>query len=170
MCMCFCHTSLSITWPLLFQFASCAYVDLDDTAHIAHLNQFSKLLTNWLMSILGNTHAHHVPHAEHVENSKWWSSKRCRDAAVLSSAYPVHGSASKVNRSGADAQVVSCHRYLVVFHPFIEQLTVFHISGLVLASSSILESLTSTAMASWAARAKEVRKLCVNPYISIVNP
>ena len=84
------------------------------------------------------THAHHVPHAEHVKSSKWRSSKHCRDDAVLSSAYPVHGSVSKANRSGADAQVVSCHRYLVVFHSFIEQLTVFHISGLVRASSSML--------------------------------
>ena len=42
--------------------------------------------------------------------------------AVLFSAYPVHGSASEVNHSSVDAQVVSCHRYLVVFHPFVEQL------------------------------------------------
>ena len=52
----------------------------------------------------------------------------------------VHESASEVNRSGRDAQVVSCHRYLV-FHPFVEQLTVFHTSGLVLASSSIFRVL-----------------------------
>ena len=32
----------------------------------------------------------------------------------------VHESASKVNRSGGDAQVIYCHRYLVVFHPFVE--------------------------------------------------
>ena len=76
------------------------------------------------------------------------SSKRCRDDTVLSSAYPVHGSASEVNRSGGDAQVVSCHRYLVVFHPFVEQLTVFHTSGLVLASSSILRVLVH-AIARW---------------------
>ena len=42
----------------------------------------------------------------------------------------VHKSANEVNRSGGDAQVISCHRYLVVFHPFVEQLTVFHTSGL----------------------------------------
>ena len=53
----------------------------------------------------------------------------------------VHESASEVNRWGGDAQVVSCHRYLVVFHPFVEQLTVFHTSGLVLASSSIFQIL-----------------------------
>ena len=57
------------------------------------------------------------------------------DDAVLSSGYPVHGPASEVNRSGADARIVSCHGYLV-FHPFVEQLTIFYISGLVLASSS----------------------------------
>ena len=76
------------------------------------------------------THAHLVPHAEHVENSKWRSSKCCRYDAVLSSVYSVHGSVSEVNHSCVDAQVVSCHRYLVVFHPFVEQLTaVFHTSG-----------------------------------------
>ena len=34
------------------------------------------------------THAHQVPHAEHMESLKWRSSKRVRDDAVLSSAYP----------------------------------------------------------------------------------
>ena len=48
----------------------------------------------------------------------------------------VHESASEVNCSGGDAQVVSRHHYLV-FRPFVEQLTVFHTSGLVLASFSI---------------------------------
>ena len=54
---------------------------------------------------------------------------------------PLHGSASEVNNSSADAQVVSCHRYLVVFNPFVEQLTVFHTSGVVLALSFILRIL-----------------------------
>ena len=53
----------------------------------------------------------------------------------------VHKSASEVNRSGGDVQVVSYHRYLVIFHPFVEQLTIFHTSGLVLASSSIFRVL-----------------------------
>ena len=53
----------------------------------------------------------------------------------------VHESASEVNRSSGDAQVVSCHCYLVVFQPFVEQLTVFHTSGLVLASSSMFPAL-----------------------------
>ena len=48
---------------------------------------------------------------------------------VLSSAYPVHGSAREVNRSGADAQVVPCHYYLVVFRPFVECATQVHRSG-----------------------------------------
>ena len=65
------------------------------------------------------THAHRVPHAEHMESSKQRSSKRCQDDGVLSSAYPVHGSVSKVNRLGAEVQVVSCRRYLV-FHPIVE--------------------------------------------------
>ena len=54
---------------------------------------------------------------------------------------PIRSRVSKPsNRSGGDAQVVSCHRYLV-FHPFVEQLTVFHTSGLVLASSYIFRVL-----------------------------
>ena len=55
---------------------------------------------------------------------KVWSDemvKHGRDYAVLSSAYPVYGSASD-NHSEVDAQVVSCHHYLVIF---VEQLTVF---------------------------------------------
>ena len=50
---------------------------------------------------------------------------------------------SKVNCSGADVQVISCHCYLVIVHAIVEQLTVFYISGLVLyclLSSSIFES------------------------------
>ena len=62
-----------------------------------------------------------------------------RHRAVL--CLSVHGSASEVNRSGGDTQVVSCHCYLVAFHPSVEQLTTFHTSGLVLASSSILRVL-----------------------------
>ena len=84
-------------------------------------------------------HAHHVPHAEHVENLKWRSSKCCWDDTVLSSVYFVHGSVSKVNHSSVDTQVVSCHCYLVVFHPLVEQLiAVFHTSG---PSSSTLRIL-----------------------------
>ena len=56
------------------------------------------------------------------------------------SVYPVHGSASKVNCSDADTQVVFCYDCLR-FHPFVEQLTVFYVSGFVLASSSILRVL-----------------------------
>ena len=76
------------------------------------------------------THAHQVPHAEHME---WQSSEVLarRHRAVLR--LSIHESASEVNHSGGDTQVVSCHRYLV-FHSFVEQLTVFHTSGLVLAS------------------------------------
>ena len=39
---------------------------------------------------------------------------------------------SKVNRSGTDTQVASCHCHPVVFHPIVDQLIVFYISGLVL--------------------------------------
>ena len=79
------------------------------------------------------------------DRTKWPSSKRCRDDAVVSSADPVHRSLSEVNRSGADVQVVSCHRYLVVFHCFVEQLSVFHTSGLIFSKSS---TSISIAMAS----------------------
>jgi len=41
-----------------------------------------------IVGITRYTHAHQVPHAEHMESSKWQSSKRWRDDAVLSSAYP----------------------------------------------------------------------------------
>ena len=34
----------------------------------------------------------------------------------------IHGSVREVNCSSVDMQVVSCHRYLVVFHRFVEQL------------------------------------------------
>ena len=33
----------------------------------------------------------------------------------------IHGSANEVNCSSDDTQVVPCHRYLVVFHPSVEQ-------------------------------------------------
>ena len=52
--------------------------------------------------------------------------EHCRNDTMLSSAYPVHGSVTQVNRLGADMQVVSCHHYLVVFLLFVEQLTAFH--------------------------------------------
>ena len=74
---------------------------------------------------------------EHMQTSigrngeEWW--RQC--CAVL--AYLVHGSASKGNRSDDDAQVISCHRYLVIFHLFVEQLTSFSS----LPSSSILAVL-----------------------------
>ena len=73
-----------------------------------------------------------------VRNGKALEGQARRRRAVLR--LSVHGSTSGVNRSGDDDQVISCHRYLV-FHPFVEQLTVFHTSGHVLASSSILRVL-----------------------------
>ena len=87
----------------------------------------------------------------------------------------IHESVSEVNHSDGDAQVVSRHCYLVVFHPFVEQLTVFHTSGLVLASSSIfrVHNLDLHAIARYgilSGTCQKVRKLCINLYISIVNP
>ena len=82
----------------------------------------------------------------------------------------VHESLTEVNRLGCDAQVVSRHRYLVVFHPFVEHLTVFHTSGLVLASCSIFQVLDLDLHAIiLSSTCQKVRKLCINPYISIVN-
>ena len=64
------------------------------------------------------THAHQVPHAEHMEMAKL-EALATRSRAVLR--LSVYESASKVNRSGGDAQVVSCCHCLVI-HPFVEQL------------------------------------------------
>ena len=62
----------------------------------------------------------------------------------------VHESASDINCSGGDVQVVSFNRYLVVFHPFVEQLTVPYICTCSawrrLLSS---ESSTSISIARW---------------------
>ena len=92
-------------------------------------------------------HAHQVPH---MERSKWQSSSTgemtpCCPPPICSR------SASEVNHSSGDAQVTSCHRYLVVFHLFVEQLTVFHTSGLVLALSSMFRffDLDLHAIARW---------------------
>ena len=77
-------------------------------------------------------HAYHVPHAKHMESCRSDEmAKHGRDDsasvkfstsaleslycnAVLSSAYPVYGSASEVNCSGADMQVISLA--LLSFH------------------------------------------------------
>ena len=53
--------------------------------------------------------------SELLSNRLWYCN------AMLSTAYPVHRSASKVNCSGADMQVVSCLCY-PVFHPIVQQL------------------------------------------------
>ena len=66
----------------------------------------------------------------------------------------VHESASEVSRSGGDAQVVSHHRYLVVFRPFVEQFLI---------SMPSCDGILS-------GTCQKVRKLCINPYISIINP
>ena len=62
-----------------------------------------------------------------------------KDDSVLSSTYPVDESVSKLNRSGSDVQ--SCH-------PFVEQLTIFHIWTHSLAWCRLLssESLTSNSI------------------------
>ena len=93
---------------------------------------------------------------------------------MLSSTYPVHVSASEVNRSGADTQVTSYTAILLSFHPFVEQLSVFHTPGLVLASSSILRVLNLDLRLHhdgiMSGTCQRCIKLCINPYISIVNP
>ena len=62
-----------------------------------------------------------MPHAEHMESSiVYYGEAHSTVEMTLSSAYPVHGSASEVDRLVADVQVVSCHCYLVVFHLFVE--------------------------------------------------
>ena len=82
------------------------------------------MLVKKLASYLFKTrymHVHHVPHAEHMESSKKYYGKAGSTVVTkLSFIYLVHGSASEVDCSGADVQVVSCHCYLVVFHLFVE--------------------------------------------------
>ena len=93
------------------------------------------------------TYAQHVSHAAHIESltrQNGEAQSAVETTPCCAFAYPIHRSVSKVSRSGTDVQVISSHRYLVIFHPFVGQLTVFHIFGLVLASSSILESSTSS--------------------------
>ena len=85
----------------------------------------------------------------------------------------VYESVSEVNLSGGGVQVVSCHRYLVVFHLFVEQLTVsIHLDSFLRLLSS--EISTSISMPSHdgilSGMCQKLRKLCINPYISIVNP
>ena len=87
------------------------------------------------------THAHQVPHAEHMESLKMAKLKPLARQRCAVLCLSIHESASEVNCSGGDAQVVSCYCYLVIFHPFVEWLTVFHTSGLVLALSSIFQVL-----------------------------
>ena len=123
------------------------------------------------------THAHHEPHAQHVESCRSDEMvERVRDDSVpplwsLPTAtlcsppctYAVNRLASEVNPSGADPQVDFCHCYPVVFQPFVEQLTVFYCSGCVLKPAVVLylPSLPSR----WHHSTRKVRKLCVNQYI-----
>ena len=66
-------------------------------------------------------HAHLVPHAEHVESSIGRKiNVRNEVETTLSSAYPIHGSASEADHSDTDVQVISYHCCLVVFHIFVE--------------------------------------------------
>ena len=79
-----------------------------------------------------------MSHAEHVE-SLIGRNGEAQSAVETTPCFPpssVPFTVTEVNHLGADTQVVSCHRYLVVFQPFVEQLTIFHTSGLVLPSSS----------------------------------
>ena len=106
------------------------------------------LKSEWyIIKLLRYHYAQQVAHTPHVESSigrNGEAQSPVETTLCCAFAYPIHRSASKVSRLGTDVQVVSSHRYLVVFHPFVEQLTIFHISGLVPASSSIHESSTSS--------------------------
>ena len=119
-------------------------------------------------------HAHQVPHTERVEMVRLEALARQRRAVLR---LAVHGSASKVMRSGDDAQVVSCHRYLVVFHPFVEQLTV-HLDTFWCPSSILrvlnldLHAMRHRAICNgiMSGTCQKVRKLFISTYISILNP
>ena len=75
---------------------------------------------------------------------------------------------SKVNCSGADAQVVSCHCYPIVFHHFVEQLAVFYISKLVL--YLVFYPKTQYCDGTMSGLSTKICKLCVNLYILTVKP
>lgn len=64
------------------------------------------------------THAHHACTSHRSDET----AKRGRDNALLSSAYPVHGLASEVNCSDADAQVVPVTAILLSLSIYVEQL------------------------------------------------
>ena len=102
------------------------------------------------------THVHHLPHAEHVESCQ---SDEMANCCPLPMPF---------------IKWIGCwctnHCYPVIFHPFVEQLTVFYIdisldSFSSLPSSSILWVLHHD-MAPWEGHTS---KLCINPHISIVN-
>ena len=79
---------------------------------------------------------------------------------------PIPFTGQWANCSGADAQVVSCHcilsSFILLLSSLVHRLPYLDLLWRRLLSS---ESLTSIVIAC----AKQVRKLCVNPYISIVN-
>ena len=105
-------------------------------------------------------HVHHVPHAKYVESLI--GQKRGWDDTVLSSAYPIHMSASEVNHSGATCK--SSPITVIFLSSFVEQLTIFYFwtcSGIVFYPSSPLHRIGIMSVT--------CQKVYVNPYISIVN-
>ena len=124
------------------------------TSNFTHC--ITKLTLDCSINFTRCTHAHHVPHTEHAftgQQATWQIVKY----SALESPY------CNVMLSSAYPQVLT-HKsppvtYPVIFHPIIDQLTIFYISGLILLSS---ESSVAILMSPWGAHAKEVRKLCIN--------
>ena len=82
------------------------------------------------------TCAHRVPHKKHVECCRLGKmAKRFQDdvwgvPTVQCCPLPIVFISLLI--AGTDTQVASCHCHPVVFHPIVDQLIVFYISGLVL--------------------------------------
>ena len=90
------------------------------------------------------------------------SSKCGRDDVMLFSTYPVHGSEA---RQIAQVQTSKSSPVTIIL---LSCRLINHLDSFWHCFLSS-KSWTSIAMASWAACAKKVCKLCVNPHISIVN-
>ena len=58
--------------------------------------------------------AYHVLHTEHMEVQLSEVAKRGQDDTVLPSTYPVHGSVSELNHSGADAVTVILSSFILL--------------------------------------------------------
>ena len=78
--------------------------------------------------------------------------------------------ASCASHQGSDTQVISCHCFLVIFHPLVEQLTVFYVYPLDSFSSLLLSSIFLVLHCDYIMHERHVPERYANWYTSIVNP